>query len=110
MGGWGRDRKQPHVYDENGRLIHYKNPTNLMEVCVPIVDINSCRNNYIVDNAKKKFKGMHKLSDFKQKVERQVDWVYDGTNICAGSSSKDSCQVRSPIAGLGIHTGSLAKT
>ena len=92
MGGWGRDRKEPHVYDENRKLIPYKNPTNLMEVCVPIVDINECRNNYIVKKAKR-WKA-DKLSDFKQDVEEQVDWVYDGIHICAGSSSKDSCMVR----------------
>ena len=92
MAGWGRDRKVPHVYDKDRVLIPYKNPTNLMEVCVPIVDINSCRNNYIVDNAK--ILEMHRLSNFKQKAEGQLDLVYDGINICAGSSSKDSCQVR----------------
>ena len=82
----------PHVYDKDRVLIPYKNPTNLMEVCVPIVDINSCRNNYIVDNAK--ILEMHRLSNFKQKAEGQLDLVYDDINICAGSSSKDSCQVR----------------
>ena len=95
MGGWGRVHKETHNWViEDGRLTgkQWDTQTEMMEVCVPIVDINSCRNNYIVDQAKKL--KMHRLSDFKQKVEHQVDWVYDGTNICAGSSSKDSCQVR----------------
>ena len=89
VGGWGRDRKVPHVYDKDRVLIPYKNPTNLMEVCVPIVDKNNCRNNYIVKQANKT-----RLSDFKQKVTKQIDWIYDGMSICAGSSSKDSCVVR----------------
>ena len=94
VGGWGRDRKEPHVYHNVTRfLIPYKNPTDLMEVCVPIMDINECRNNYLVKKAKQNWK-VDKLSDFKQKVKQPVDMVYDGIHICAGSSSKDSCKVR----------------
>ena len=63
--------------------------THELEVCVPIVNISECRNNYIVNNA-----GVEKLSEFKQHVEEQVDWVYDGMHICAGSNSKDACMVR----------------
>ena len=94
MGGWGRDRKEPHVYDNETRFeIPYKPPTDLMEACVPIVDINECRNNYLVSNAHKKV-NINSLVDFKKKVGFQIDWVYDGINICAGSNSKDSCTVR----------------
>ena len=95
MGGWGRVQKETYRWvKENGQTVgkQWDAQTDLMEVCVPIMDINECRNNYIVKRAKNW--NADKLSDFKQKVERQVDWVYDGTNICAGSSSKDSCQVR----------------
>ena len=94
MGGWGRDRKEQFVYhNETGYLLPYKAPTDLMEACVPIVVINNCRNNYIVNKAKKL--KADKLSDFKQKVNgRQIGLVYDGIHICAGSSSKDSCSVR----------------
>ena len=94
VAGWGRDRKEPHVYDNETRiLIPYKAPTNLMEVCVPIVDINECRNNYLVHFAGANWK-VNSLLNFKQKVEFQIDWIYNGINICAGSNSKDSCTVR----------------
>ena len=88
VGGWGRVHKKK--FDENGTS--WRAPTDMMEVCVPIVDINNCRNNYIVKEANKN--QTTKLSDFKQKVTAQIDWIYDGINICAGSSSKDSCVVR----------------
>ena len=94
MAGWGRDRKEQYVYDNETRfLIPYKAPTNLLEVCVPIVDINECRNNYLVHEAGKNW-NVKSLLSFKQKVNSQVDWVYDGINMCAGSNSKDSCSVR----------------
>ena len=67
-------------------------PTHELEVCVPIVNISECRNNYIVNNAWVRL-GVKKLSEFKQYVEEQVDWVYDGMHICAGSNSKDACMV-----------------
>ena len=67
--------------------------THELEVCVPIVNISECRNNYIVNNAWVE-SSVEKLSDFKQDVEWQVDWVYDGMHICAGSNSKDACMVR----------------
>ena len=92
VAGWGRDRKEKYVYDDERHLIPYKAPTDLMEVCVPIVDANDCRNNYIVNKAKKR--DTDKLSDFKQNLKHQIDNVYDGINICAGSNSKDSCSVR----------------
>ena len=92
MGGWGRVHKETHNWViEDGRLTgkRWATQTDMMEVCVPIVDINNCRNNYIVKQANKT-----RLSDFKQKVTKQIDWIYDGMSICAGSSSKDSCVVR----------------
>ena len=67
--------------------------THELEVCVPIVNISECRNNYIVNNALENF-NVDLLSDFKQYVEEQIDWVYDGMHICAGSNSKDACMVR----------------
>ena len=66
--------------------------THELEVCVPIVNISECRNNYIVNNTLENY-GVDKLSEFKQYVEEQVDWVYDGMHICAGSNSKDACMV-----------------
>ena len=96
MGGWGRVHMETHNWtDVNGTMhgLQWDTQTDMMEVCVPIVDINECRNNYIVNKAKQLMKA-DKLSDFKQKVTQQVDWVYDGSNICAGSNSKDSCKVR----------------
>ena len=97
VGGWGRVHKKPYyTIEENGKITESTHigtprraPTDMMEVCVPIVDINNCRNNYIVKQANKT-----RLSDFKQKVTKQIDWIYDGMSICAGSSSKDSCVVR----------------
>ena len=67
--------------------------THALEVCVPIVNISECRNNYIVKLALQNH-GVDKLSEFKQYVDEQVDWVYDGMHICAGSNSKDACHVR----------------
>ena len=67
--------------------------THELEVCVPIVHISECRNNYIENNAWVE-SSVEKLSDFKQGVKWQVDWVYDGMHICAGSNSKDACHVR----------------
>ena len=67
--------------------------THELEVCVPIVNISECRNNYIENNAWVE-SSVEKLSDFKQGVKWQVDWVYDGMHICAGSNSKDACHVR----------------
>ena len=67
--------------------------THALEVCVPIVNISECRNNYIENNAWVE-SSVEKLSDFKQYVDKQVDWVYDGMHICAGSNSKDACMVR----------------
>jgi hypothetical protein len=81
VGGWGRVTKE----DTFRKVIQ----THELEVCVPIVNISECRNNYIVNNA-----GVEKLSEFKQHVEEQIDWVYDGMHICAGSNSKDACMVR----------------
>ena len=105
VGGWGRvNKKQFYTIDENGKItessLHgtpWRTPTDMMEVCVPIVDINNCRNNYIVKQANKT-----KLSDFKQKVTKQIDWIYDGINICAGSSSKDSCVVKHIISMISV--------
>ena len=53
------------------------------------MDTNDCRNNYKVNKAKK---SNTELSDFKQKLKQQIDYVYDGISICAGSNSKDSCK------------------
>ena len=92
VAGWGREQKEKYVFDDERHEIPYKAPTDLMEVCVPIVDINECRNNYLVKNAHKN--NVSSLVDFKKKVGFQIDWVYDGINICAGSNSKDSCAVR----------------
>ena len=95
MGGWGRVHRETYRWvKENGQTVgkQWDAQTDLMEVCVPIMDINECRNNYIVKRAKN-WKA-DKLSDFKQKVEKPIDWVYDGIHICAGSNSKDSCKVR----------------
>ena len=67
--------------------------THELEVCVPIVNISECRNNYIKEMANRWYY-TDSLSDFKQNVTEQVDWVYDGMHICAGSNSKDACMVR----------------
>ena len=105
VGGWGRvHKKQFYTIDENGKIIEstqfgtpWRAPTKMMEVCVPIVDKNNCRNNYIVKQANNT-----KLSDFKQKVTKQIDWIYDGMSICAGSSSKDSCVVKHIISMISV--------
>ena len=92
VGGWGRvHKKQFYTTVDNGKKIgrQWDAQTDMMEVCVPIVDINDCRNNYIVKKA-----NTTKLSNFKQEIKGQIDWIYDGINICAGSDSKDSCNVR----------------
>ena len=64
----------------------------LMEYCVPIVDINECRNNYLVHNAIQK--GVPSISYFKQKVDEQIGLVYNGINICVGGKKSKYCQVR----------------
>ena len=93
MAGWGRVQKKKHYSDEEGKHEH-KGPKHLMEVCVPIVDINKCRNRYLVHLAAESYSEVTKLKDFKEKIIDQIDTVYDGMNICAGSNYKDSCRVR----------------
>ena len=94
MAGWGRVHKEQlnwTVIDGRKKGSFWDPVTNMKEACVPIVDINDCRNNYIVHYSKNsKYANKKKVME----PEGQIDWVYDGINICAGSSSKDSCQVR----------------
>jgi hypothetical protein len=64
------------------------------KVCVPIMDINECRNGHLIHTAATNYDSVTELLDFKKKVTDQIDTIYDDMNICAGSNYKDSCQVR----------------
>ena len=82
MAGWGRVLKEKY----------------LKEYCVSIVDINECRNNYLVHNAIQK--GVPSISYFKQKVDEQIGLVYNGINICVGGKKSKYCQVRFMLKNL----------
>ena len=94
VAGWGRVPRKKYYIDEEGNKREHKGPIDLMEVCVPIVDINKCRNRYLVHLAAESHSKVTELKDFKEKIIDQIDTVYDGMNICAGSNYKDSCRVR----------------
>ena len=94
VAGWGRVPRKKYYTDEEGNKHEHKGPIDLMEVCVPIVDINKCRNRYLVHLAAVSYSNVTKLKDFKNKIIDQIDTVYDGMNICAGNNFKDSCRVR----------------
>ena len=94
VAGWGRVPRKKYYIDDEGNKREHKGPIDLMEVCVPIVDINKCRNRYLVHLAAESHSKVTELKDFKEKIIDQIDTVYDGMNICAGSNYKDSCRVR----------------
>jgi len=81
VAGWGHMDK---TWKGNGI-----NPIELMEACVPIVNTNECRNNYFMNQLEDR--NISTFPDMKQKIDYQINTVYQGMTICAGSEETDSC-------------------